>query len=253
MSSKPISVQLYSVREQAGKNFPQTLKQIADIGYSSVEFAGLHNHTPKEIAKLMGDLGMTASSAHVGMPTQENIQQLVDEAKALGYQYLITGFGPDDMKTYDDVRRCADKFIAGCNLVEPHGLALGMHNHWWEFDRKFQDRTPYEIIMMNARTLVSELDIYWSTKGGADTAAVVRDWANRIPLLHVKDGDLGEKIVHKAVGEGKVPIEKIVKSADELVLKYLVVELDACETDMMEAVAKSYRWLTSKGLAKGRK
>jgi hypothetical protein len=31
------------------------------------------------------------------------------------------------------------------------------------------------------------------------------------------------------------------------------VELDACATDMMEAVAKSYRFLTGRKLAKGRK
>jgi hypothetical protein len=36
-------------------------------------------------------------------------------------------------------------------------------------------------------------------------------------------------------------------------LQWLVVELDACDTDMLEAVEKSYKWLVGNGLATGRK
>jgi hypothetical protein len=32
----------------------------------------------------------------------------------------------------------------------------------------------------------------------------------------------------------------------------MIVELDQCATDMLEAVAKSYRYLVSEGLARGR-
>jgi len=250
---KPISVQLYSVRDAAAKDFPATLKRIADMGYVGVEFAGLHGHSATEIAKLIKDLGMVASSAHMGLPTKENINQIVDEAKTLGYKYVIGGFGPDDMKPEDGVKACAEKFATASALVKSHGLVYAMHNHWWEFDHQFGGKTPYEILMNAAPDMVSELDIYWSTRGGADTVKVVKTWGKRIPLLHVKDGDLTEKIVHKAVGEGKVKIKPIVTEADPKTLEWLVVELDACDTDMLEAVAKSYKWLVANGLAEGRK
>lgn len=250
---KPISVQLYSVREAAGKDFPGTLRRIAEMGYAGVEFAGLHGHSAKEIARIVKDLGMVSSSAHVGMPTKENIDQLVDDARTLGYKFLVTGFGPDDMKTEDGIKACIEKFARAAETVKPHGLTLTMHNHWWEFDRTFGGKTPYEMILAAVPDMASELDIYWSTHGGADTPQVVRTWGKRIPLLHVKDGDLTEKKVHKAVGDGKVPIKTIVEAADEKVLEWLVVELDACDTDMFEAVAKSYQWLVRSGLGKGRK
>ncbi len=250
---KPISVQLYSVRDEAAKDFPATLKKIAAMGYVGVEFAGLHNHSAKDIAKLIKDLGMVSSSAHVGLPTAENINQMVDEAKTLGYKYLITSFGPDDMKTEDGAKACVEKFAKACELVKPHGLTFGMHNHWWEFDHQFGGRTPYDVFLTEVPDLASELDIYWSTRGGADTVKVVQKWGKRIPLLHVKDGDLTEKIVHKAVGEGKVKIKPIITAADPKALEWLVVELDACDTDMLEAVEKSYKWLVANGLAEGRK
>ncbi|MFA5864801.1 MAG: sugar phosphate isomerase/epimerase [Phycisphaerae bacterium] len=249
---KPISVQLYSVREAAGKDFPSVLKRIAQIGYAGVEFAGLHNFEAKEIARIVKDLGMTASSAHVALPTKENVEQLAQDATVLGYKFLISGFGSDAMKTEDGVRECAEKFAQASELVKPYGLQFGMHNHWWEFDRKFGGKTPYEIFLNTAPEMFSELDIYWSSKAGADTVKVVRTWGKRIPLLHVKDGDLGEKIVHKAVGDGKVPVQSIITAADDSVLQWVVVELDACETDMFEAVEKSYDWLVEKGLGRGR-
>jgi hypothetical protein len=35
-------------------------------------------------------------------------------------------------------------------------------------------------------------------------------------------------------------------------VKWHIVELDACATDMFEAVEKSYRFLTGRGLSRGR-
>ena len=34
--------------------------------------------------------------------------------------------------------------------------------------------------------------------------------------------------------------------------EWLIIELDECATDMMEAVRKSYRYLTTQGLARGK-
>jgi len=248
--AKPIGLQLYSLREQAAKDFPGVLKQVAQMGYVGVEYAGLHNYSAKEIAKIIDELGLKSCSAHVSMPTKENIAQLAEDADILGYKYIITGFGPDNMKTPDDLKRCVDAFAEGAQIAKEAGLQLGMHNHWWEFDKQFDGKTPYEIIMEAVPELFSELDIYWSTHAKADTVEVVKKWGKRIPLLHVKDGDLADQPVHKAVGEGKVAIKDIITSADEETLEWLIVELDSCATDMVEAVAKSVNWLAQTGLGR---
>jgi len=39
----------------------------------------------------------------------------------------------------------------------------------------------------------------------------------------------------------------------ELAIEWLIVEMDHCAADMMEAVAKSCRYLVGKGLARGKK
>ena len=50
-----------------------------------------------------------------------------------------------------------------------------------------------------------------------------------------------------AVGAGKMPVAEILAASPSV--EWKVVELDACATDMMEAVADSISWLTSQGLA----
>ena len=48
-------------------------------------------------------------------------------------------------------------------------------------------------------------------------------------------------------------IKESIQAADPKVLEWLIVELDSCATDMMEAVTKSCRWLVQNGLGAGRK
>jgi len=250
---KPISLQLYSVREEAAGDFVGVLKRVADIGYKGVEPAGLHGHKPEEIRKVLDDLGLVCSSTHAGLPTKENLQEVVDTAGALGHEWLVTGKGPDDFKSLDDIRKAADEFQAGAELLKGTGIRLGYHNHWWEMT-EVDGRYGLEIFLELAPDVASETDVYWVCNFGAvDVPALVRKHAARIPLLHIKDGPLVKGQPHTAVGKGKMDIPGIVNAADPDVLQWCVVELDSCATDMFEAVEDSYKYLTGEGLAEGNK
>ena len=249
---KPISVQLYTLREQAAQDFPAVLRTLADTGYKGVEFAGLHGRSAQDIKKLIDDLGLVTSSSHTALPTAENVNQVVDTEKTLGNTYLISGLGPDDFKTVDDCKRAAARFQEAAELVKPHGMTFGMHNHWWEF-HTVDDRLVYDIVLEAAPDIFSELDVYWAAYGGQDAAKVVATHKARLPILHIKDGTLEKDVPHVAVGSGKLDMHAIIGAADPDVLKWLVVELDNCATDMTEAVRQSYTYLTGQGLAAGNK
>ena len=72
---------------------------------------------------------------------------------------------------------------------------------------------------------------------------------DRAPLLHIKDGPLEQGTAHVALGDGKMDIAGIIAAADPDVLEWNVVELDDCDTDMMTAVERSYRYLVDNALA----
>ncbi|NLC57555.1 MAG: sugar phosphate isomerase/epimerase [Armatimonadetes bacterium] len=249
---KPISLQLYTVRDEAAKDFPGVLRRVAEIGYKGVEFAGLHGMAPAEVRKIIDDLGLQVSSAHMAMPTAENRQQLIDECQTLGNTRLISGFGPDQFKTLDDCKAAAEQVAKAAALLEGSGIAFGLHNHWWEFE-PVAGVLPEDILLASTPSVFAEIDVYWAAVGGVDPAVAVAQRKSRAPVLHIKDGPIEPKQPHTAVGAGALNIPAIIQAADPDVLQWVIVELDSYAGDMMEAVEASYRYLTQNGLAVGNK
>jgi len=247
----PISVQLYSLREMASKDFPATLRAVAEIGYVGIEFAGFHDNKPSDIAKLVKSLGLTVSSAHAPLATKESINELVDTYCQFGVKILVSGFGPNEFKTLDDVKATTAKFQTAAELLKPHGLSFAIHNHFWEFEALPDGQVPYDVMMAGAPDAGSELDIYWAKVGGHEPAEVVKKYKSRLPLLHVKDGTIGEGRKFTACGDGVVDLASAIKAADPATTKWLTVEIDAVDGDMLTAIGKSYRYLVGKGLADG--
>jgi len=249
---KPISVQLYSLREAAAQDFVGVLKSVAAMGYVGVEPAGLHGLKPAEFMKIIADLGMVVSSNHGPWPNRTNLPEVIDTLQALKLNTAIGGFGPDDFKTLDRIKATAETVNVMIDQLAPAGITLALHNHYWEFDT-LNGRIAYDYLLDLCPRVKLELDIYWAANFGAcNPADQIRRLRDRLVLLHVKDGPLMKDQPHVAVGAGKMDIPACVAAAEGSAVGWLVVELDACATDMREAVAASYRYLTGHRLARGR-
>jgi len=249
---KPIALQLYTLREAAAKDFVGVLKQVAEVGYKGVELAGTHGMSADELGDILDDLGLEVCSSHGPMPTEENADEQIELADILGYDYLITGFGPDQFSTIAGAKEAAAKFEEGSAVLSESGLILGCHNHWWEFTTT-EGQLPYQVLMDEAPSIVGQIDVYWAQTGGQNAAEMVARFKDRVPLLHLKDGPAKQGVPMTAVGSGTLDMPAIVKAADPEVLEWLIVELDDCATDMFGAVVDSYKYLTSNKLAVGNK
>ncbi len=75
--------------------------------------------------------------------------------------------------------------------------------------------------------------------------SVPNGWQER----SLKDGSLVKDQPHVAVGSGKINVPAVVAAANGRVTRALIVELDACGTDMLTAVRQSRDYLVAKGLA----
>ncbi len=249
----PISIQLYTVRNLIEKNgYKPVIQQIADAGYVGVETAGVpQGTTPADFAKFLKDLGLQVSSGHYPLPVGDKEKEVIETATALGCKRLIGGFWENEFKTAAAIKETAAKFNAAAKACAKHGMTWGVHNHWWEF-LKVEGRYAYEILLDHCDpALFLEVDIYWAQTAGADPAAELKKIGKRAPVLHIKDGPcvIGQPMT--AVGDGKVNVPAAIKAAGSNA-EWLIIELDECATDMMEAVRKSYRYLTTQGLARGK-
>jgi len=250
--SAPVALQLYSIRDYLARDFEGGVRKIAAMGYVGVEPAGFPGTTPEEAGKLFKELGLEVPSAHTRLPIGVDTRQTIDEMNAIGCKRIVSGFGPDQYKSVDEIKRSCARFNEASAVAAANGMTFGIHNHWWEF-LKVDGRYAYQIMLENLdKKVFFEVDTYWVKTAGADPAAVVRELGARAPLLHIKDGPAVQNAPMTAVGDGKLDVPAIVKAGGSTT-EWLIVELDACATDMMEAVQKSCNYLTSNNLARGRK
>lgn len=249
----PIALQLYTVRDLIGQNnHDAVVRQVAQIGYAGVETAGFPGTTPQAAGKLFKSLGLAVSSIHkFPIPTPVDKQEILDMLGALDTKNCVSGAGPDDFKTAETTRITCEKLNAAAAMLKPYGVKLHVHNHWWEYlkvDTKYAYEYMWEYLSPD---ICFQVDTYWVKTGGVDPAVVVKKFGKRAPLLHIKDGPAQQKVHQTAVGEGVLDFKAIAKAAAGNT-EWMIVELDSCGTDMLEAVRKSYQYLTSMGLARGK-
>jgi sugar phosphate isomerase/epimerase len=253
--SYPLALQLYTLREQAKDgNHLAVIKKVAEMGYKGVEVAGFYEMTPREYRKVMDDHGLTITSNGGGIPKKEELPKLAETQKILGTPYYMCAWlPPEEYSTVDSIKRLADKLEVSRAQMAEQGITLCMHNHDFEFQR-LDGKTKFEILSGFAPKLQFEIDVYWAANFGAEVPAkVVAQFKDRVPLLHIKDGPLVKGQPMTAAGKGKQDFKAIFAAANPKVLKWVIVELDQCATDMTQAVADSYTYLVGSGLASGNK
>lgn len=262
--AKPISVQLYSLRDYVKGDFISVIKRVAEIGYKAVEPAGFWNVRPSELKKIVNDLGMEILSSHSPWASDGNLGESMDIAAAMGLNTMVCGYGPDDFKDLDTIKKTAERTSKMCEIASRNGFTLFQHNHYWEFER-IDGKIKYEIYRELCPAVKYEIDCFWSTnKGSEDAVEMLKKFAKDTILIHMKDGVcrqkasldgmknglLDMKIDLLPLGTGDLPIKDLVAAIPEQA-KTIVVELDYCDIDMWKALEQSYKFMTSNGLAEG--
>jgi sugar phosphate isomerase/epimerase len=251
--SAPIALQLYSLRELLNAGYAAGIRKVAEIGFAGVETAGFPGTTPQAAAHLLHQLGLSVCSAHSPLPLGDKQAEVLDTMAALSCTRLVCAWKPQELfASLDGIRQVCDE-LNGANAVAcANGLTLSYHNHWAEC-ALVDGRRAYEIMLDHlAPDILFEVDTYWAKTAGVDPAALVRQLGGRAPLLHIKDGPCVMDAPMTAVGDGVQDVPGIV-AAGTGATEWLIVELDRCATDMLEAVAKSYRYMVGKGLAHGKR
>lgn len=249
--STPISLQLYTLRESMATDFEGVIRKVAAIGYAGVETAGFAGSSPEAAAKLFTDLGLTVSSMHSELPLADKKSQVLDTAALLNCKNLVCPyFPPEQFTTKGQIVQICERLNEADQVARENGITLYYHNHWWEFRQQIEGRPAYKIMLDHLSPTVNfEIDTYWVQTGGINPVTILRELGQRVPLLHIKDGSTDENQPMVAVGDGVMDWNAIIGASSA---RWLIVELDRCATDMLEAVAKSYNYLTSKGFAHGK-
>ncbi|MBP3481525.1 MAG: sugar phosphate isomerase/epimerase [Clostridia bacterium] len=188
--SLPVAVQVYSVRDDAKADLRATLEKIRDMGYDGVEFAGLYGNSPADIKAMLDEIGLTAVSAHVPFADlRRDAKGVIADYVTLGCKWIAVPYlDKEDRPGSGDF----DKTIADIEAIgkeaKAQGIQLLYHNHDFEFVKVGQEYA-LDILYssISADYLQTELDTCWVKVGGEDPAQYIMKYANRSPLVHLKD------------------------------------------------------------------
>src|SRR5437899_12951946 len=110
MSKIPIALQMYTVRDEAGKDFVGTLRKVASIGYSGVGVAGTGGLSASQLRAVLGDLNLEVAGSHVGLDQLENnLEAVIEYNIELVNRFIVCPYLPEDRRRNgEDYRRLGD-------------------------------------------------------------------------------------------------------------------------------------------------
>ncbi|MDR3261492.1 MAG: sugar phosphate isomerase/epimerase [Tannerella sp.] len=202
-AAKNIGLQLYSLRDMVKEEGIQAvLETVAKMGYKNLETAGyddgkIYGLAPSEFKKIVNDLGMKCTSAHLGQAFSKEKEAEVlswwDQAIAahneLGVKYIIQPWMPvNDATTLSDLKLYCDYFTTIGYKTAAASIAFGYHNHNFEF-RKIEDQLIYDFLLDNVSPnhVTFEMDVYWLIQGGGDPIAYLKSRPSQFKAIHIKD------------------------------------------------------------------
>ena len=269
----PPGIQLWTVKEDMARDFDGTLRALGRMGYRRIEAAGWHGRSAAQFRRSVRAAGLDCVSAHYGLADLiDNMDARLAFARDVGATYVVAS-SPAPSRRLDDKKPWAVAVAEAMTLADwrsnagamerigrrarAMGLRFGYHNHSAEF-LAYERRLPMdEIVRLTDPAHVAlELDIGWVAGAGYDPVEVIRRYAPRIHLLHIKDLATKERVPGRLVsderttviGEGTIDWKSVFRALRQSpVHSYFVEQEDPFTEPPLEAARKSLRYL--RGLA----
>lgn len=277
MKKFKVGLQLYSVRDEMKKNMDTALKNIKEIGYDYVEFAGYFGHTSEEVRNLLDKYKLECISVHQGYEVfLENEKESVEYLRHIGAKYCaIPWMGKEKHKGMESFDKTIIEIKKVGKTLKESGITLLYHNHDFEFERfqnKFLLDWLYESIPSDL--LQTEIDTCWVRYAGYDPSKYIQKYTGRSPIVHLKDfvckninagsvyalidnsGNEIKKSIKeengfefKPVGYGVQDIPAILNASEKAGSEYMVVEQDSSlDRPQMESAKMSRSYLKGLGV-----
>jgi sugar phosphate isomerase/epimerase len=241
----PVGLELYSVRNELGKDLNGTVTAVAKMGYQVVEFyAPYFSWTPqqtRDVRRLMDDLGIRCNSTHNGNAsfTGDGIAKAIELNHILGARYIVNA-SAGRPATLDGWKSVADNLATAAEKFRAAGLRAGYHNHQLEFT-PLEGKRPIEIIAAaTPKDFMLQLDVGTCVEMKQDPVAWIKQNPGRINSLHLKDwGPGAEKGYRVLFGEGDAPWKAIFAAAESVGgVEYYLIEQEGSRFPAFETAEK---------------
>lgn len=250
----PIGCQTYPVRKMIAKDFPGTIKVLANSGFQTIElcspvgyadsgFAGVAKYSPAELRRIFADMNVTCQSSHFSMDElRKDMPGRIAWAKELGLtQMMVPSLDGPLHPTMDDVKRAADEYNGMAEQSAKAGIQQGLHNEGFELSMVDGERT-YDVLFGLLDPKLVKFQFQVSTiSNGYDAAEYFTKYPGRFISMHVQGWSAKTRKI-TPVGQGTLDWKKIFEAAKIGGIQNYFVEM---ELSMMQASVPYLRELNA--------
>ena len=209
-----VGLQLYSVRGALTENLSEALRRVKEMGYDYVELAGgRYGLSGQEMRAALADAGLTCISVHSSPSLfQENREDVLNYLNDLDAAYSVIPIPAGRLDAYLlHWEETISLFGEMGNFFRDHGKQLLYHNHDFEFTSWEGELVIHRVLRELSEVLLPEPDLCWISYGGVAPASFLKQYAGRVPVVHLKDYNLSalpSRPMHQLLGEGFEKPEK---------------------------------------------
>ncbi|SDJ10593.1 sugar phosphate isomerase/epimerase family protein [Salimicrobium halophilum] len=178
-----IGLQLFSVRNELERNPFETLKKVAEIGYTYVELPidWMNRKPASEWKRMLEESGLSLWAVHLRLMDGMEPEEVKKYMEELGCTRLVHPI--EFFETEKDVSSFIKKMNDWTRSLPD--MDLYYHNHFHEFQeiggKRVLDR------LMEETSWKLELDTYWAARGGSWPTEALQQYGGKVEMLHQKD------------------------------------------------------------------
>jgi len=254
MPNLKLGAQLYTVRQytQNEKDFAETIKKIADIGYKYVQVSGIGGGiSPEFIRKFTDDNNIKVVLTHTSPERIKNETEKVIEEHEI---FKCGGIGVGGMfgveRSEDGYKQFAENFASAVEKIKAAKKVFLYHNHDFEFI-KYGGKTGIDILLENTDRDGFKLtfDTYWAQFAEVDPAGFIEKYKDRIFVTHLKDmAVINNKPEMTEVLTGIMDFNKILEVSENHDILWHFVEQDEVRMDAFDSMKVSFDNLMKTGM-----
>jgi sugar phosphate isomerase/epimerase len=246
-------VQMFMVRKQAATDLAGAFRAIHDAGFGQVELYPIAYKRPAaELKTMVGDAGLACVSGHFDYTGRA---ASVEYAHGLGLKYLVCPMLPEDQKlSLDGFKKAAEHFSGWGEEARKAGIQFAFHNHDYEF-KPIDGSNGWTVLMQgtDASLVKLEFDMFWLTTAGQNPAEMLRRYADRAVLVHLKDRVKGAPesfvVSEKAtsycteLGKGTIDWPGLLRQAKAQGIRYAYLDQDDTKIPVETSMKESREYL----------
>jgi sugar phosphate isomerase/epimerase len=243
----PIGLELYSVRTELARDLPNTLRNVARIGYEAVEFYapyfGWTIPYAKDVRTQMDDLGLRCYSTHnhiESFTAGETMAKAIELNQILGTRQLVLASAPNSARGLEGWKKLCGQLTTAVDQTE-----------WAKLDG---EQRIMDVIAANTpKEFVLQFDVGTCMEAGADPIAWIKANPGRIKSVHLKDwapaSSAQEKGYRVLFGEGVTPWKELLAAVESVGgVEFYLMEQEGSRFSEFETAQRCLEaWKTMRG------